>query len=101
MTWCTHHWTLLLARPWHGQKLPALRPHPAGSMRLVWGAATVLAARSRDNTGMRAGLVIDVVDNDHHPFGLEARRPIGSICIPKGRNLPSTDQVSCSRYTSS
>jgi hypothetical protein len=41
-------------------------------MRLVWGAATALAARSRDNTGMREGLVIDVVYNDHHhPFGLE------------------------------
>jgi hypothetical protein len=87
MTWRTHHWTLLLARPWHGQKLPATRPHPAGSMRLVWGAATALAARSRDNTGMRAGLVIDVVDNDHHPFGLEARRAYRVDLHPEGKEL--------------
>jgi hypothetical protein len=55
-------------------------------MRLVWGAATVLAARSRDNTGMRAGLVIDVVDNDHHPFGLEDTLVQRADLHPKGRN---------------
>ena len=56
-------------------------------MRLVWGAATALAARSRDNTGMRAGLVIDVVDNDHHPFGLEARRAYRVDLHPEGKEL--------------